>query len=407
MKDKKLVSDLKNIRFFEELPSSRRRYLESLVKIVIFPPGAQIIKKGQAGNFLGVIENGKVEQENIQGETRTLTDRDYFGSEMIRYGKKSAYTVTALTETIVSVLHRNDWLSPSPPTPPRPIIISKPLLKKGGWIGLISILVLAVTFFTLGLSLLETANNSLPNRFVESERPDLAEDYLKFVLLLQPESAKVYGLLGDIQAIQGKGEEAIESYQQAITLDEYLPWIHNNLGVLLLENDSAELAEDHFLLALNLNPFNTDIYQNLGNAYYEQGRWKLAATAYQNALELDFSLLDTKAAWAGLILNESRLVEARLVWQDVLLENPRNLQALQGLGVISLLEDDPSLSMMYLDAARYLNPGDPTMHLYIGMALEALEKPAEAAQEYQFVAETGSDPELVSLADALLEIVLD
>ncbi len=41
------------------------------------------------------------------------------------------------------------------------------------------------------------------------------------------------------------------------------------------------------------------------------------------------------------------------------------------------------------------------------MALEELEKPVEAAEAYQFAVKNGSNPELVSLAGALLEVVLE
>jgi tetratricopeptide (TPR) repeat protein len=223
----------------------------------------------------------------------------------------------------------------------------------------------------------------------------------------QPDSALNFGYLGDILILEGKDQEAIQAYQQALELDEYLPWIQNNLGVLLLKGDQYEDAADHFQQAIELSPQNVTAFVNLGSAYYAQEDWEAAAAAYGNALDLDFSLQDTKAAWAGLILSESRLVEARLVWEYVLLENPRHPLALQGLGVVSMLEGDPTLAMMYLDAARYLQPENPALYLYIGMALEELEKPAEAAEAYQFAVKHGSNAELVSLAGALLEVVLE
>jgi tetratricopeptide (TPR) repeat protein len=117
--------------------------------------------------------------------------------------------------------------------------------------------------------------------------------------------------------------------------------------------------------------------------------------------------VDTKAAWAGLILNENRFVEARLVWEDVIKANPRHPLALQGLGVVSLLEGDPALAMMYFDAARYFYPEDPTLRFYIGMAMEELKRPDEAAAAYQYVIDKGADPDLVHLADSLLEVVLE
>jgi hypothetical protein len=61
--------------------------------------------------------------------------------------------------------------------------------------------------------------------------------------------------------------------------------------------------------------------------------------------------------------------------------------------------------MMYFDAAGYFTPADPALHLYMGMALQALEKPADAAQAYRFAANNGTNPQLISLARALLEVV--
>jgi len=174
-----------------------------------------------------------------------------------------------------------------------------------------------------------------------------------------------------------------------------------------MRGDQTGLAIERFQTAIELNPLHTAAYRNLGNAYYAQGDWDDAEAAYQDALELDFTLSEIKATWAGLILNESRLVEARLVWEDVLRGDPRHALALQGLGVVSLLEEDPGVAMLYFDAAQYLDPGNINMHLYIGMALEALDRPSEAAEEYQYILETGSDPDLISLADTLLEVVLD
>jgi tetratricopeptide (TPR) repeat protein len=258
----------------------------------------------------------------------------------------------------------------------------------------------------LGPTLLERANNTLPGRFIEAERVDLAEKYLKNVILIQSDSAKLYGKLGDILAYQNKNDQAEEAYLQAIQLDEYLPWVHNNLGVLLLEEDQADLAAEYFQAAIDLNPESIEAYRNLGDAYYALEEWYKAAAAYQAALEMDFDIQETKAAWAGLILNESRLVEARLVWENVLLSDPRHYLALKGLGVVSLLEGDPALAMMYFDAARYMDPDNPTLRLYIGMALEELRMFDEAAIEYRYVTEMGDDPELVNLAETLLEIAI-
>ncbi len=407
MNNQKSLPDLNKIRFFIELPRKRREFLASQLKRQEFSAGEQIIRAGRSGKFLGIIESGEIRLKNGAEDPLSVSSGQIFGTEMLLEGKPSDFTITANTDTAIWILNRSDWQAPSPAKSSLRAIPELLQVSKAVWITLIVTLSLAVAAFTLGPTLFARANATLPNWLVENDRIELAEDYLLFAVRLQPDSAQLYGNLGDILALQGKGQEAIEAYEDALTRDEYLPWIHNNLGVLLLEGNQSKLAVEEFQAAIELDPLNTAGYRNLGNAYYALEKWDLAADAYQKALELDFTLLETKAAWAGLVLNERRLVEARLVWEDVLLSDPRHPLALQGLGVVSLLEQDPILAMLYFDAARYLNPDDIAMHLYIGLALEALDRPADAVSEYRYVIEKGSDPELISLADTLLEVVLE
>ncbi|HDD56189.1 MAG TPA: tetratricopeptide repeat protein [Chloroflexi bacterium] len=399
--------DLKEISFLRELPEKRRLFLASRLKTRRYSAGTRILKQGTRGGFLGILERGEILLENPDSQPRSLLPGDHFGSAMLLYDKSSGFTVTAKADTILWVLDRKDWLSPTvTPLPPR-----KPLLKprqiRSLVVGSILVAALSMSILILGPSLIDRVTTTLPKQWADSGRAAWAEKYLQVLTRWQPDSALNFGYLGDILVLEGQDQEAMQAYQQALELDEYLPWIHNNLGVLLLKGDQPDLAAEHFQTAIELSPQNVTAYVNLGSAYYAQEDWEAAAAAYGNALDLDFSLQDTKAAWAGLILSESRLVEARLVWEYVLLENPRHPLALQGLGVVSLLEGDPTLAMMYLDAARYLQPENPALYLYAGMALEELEKTAEAAEAYQYAAENGTNSDLVSLAEALLEVVLD
>lgn len=407
MDQKPAPPNLKEIGFLRQLPAKRRQYLASRMKIRHYPAGARILRNDQRGDFLGVVHSGEIVLEDPESQPRSLEAGEHFGSAMLLYGQPSGFTVTAVTDTALWILARKDWLARTelPPPPKKPLL--NPKQVRGLMIGLILTAALVMAGWILGPSLLDRATTTLPKKWAESGRASWAETYLWTLTRWQPDSALNYGYLGDILVLEGKDPEAVQAYRMALERDEYLPWIHNNLGVLLLEDDQPGLAAVHFQTAIDLSPQNVTTYVNLGSAYYAQEDWEAAAAAYGNALELDFSLQDTKAAWAGLILSESRLVEARLVWEYVLLENPRHPLALQGLGVVSLLEGDPTLAMMYLDAARYLQPDNPALYLYSGMALEELNKPSDAAEAYQFAAENGSNPEMISLAEALLEVVLE
>ena len=53
--------------------------------------------------------------------------------------------------------------------------------------------------------------------------------------------------------------------------------------------------------------------------------------------------------------------------------------------------------------ARVGDPQDQITRLYIGLALQALERPSEAAAEFEYVVEKGSDPELRELSITYLQ----
>ena len=287
MDDQKSPPDLKQIELFKELPAKRLNFLASKLKKQEFAPGEQIIRAGRSGQFLGIIDSGEIVLEMGPGQSLTARSGQIIGSEMLLEGKPSAFTITAHTDAVIWVLNRGDWEAPSPPRPQyRPTL----QVKKAVWVTLVIILALSVSLLTLGPSVLDWANNTLPDRLVDNGKVDQAENYLQFAVRLQPDSARLYGMLGDILALQGKDQNAIEVYEQALLLDEYLPWIHNNLGVVLMRGDQIELAKEYFQSAIELNPLHTAAYRNLGNAYYAQGDWDNAEAAYQDALELDFTL---------------------------------------------------------------------------------------------------------------------
>jgi tetratricopeptide (TPR) repeat protein len=405
MKEAKSVPDLQNIPIFSALPTKKRHLLEAKLRRFEFAPGKCLILQGCSGQFLGILESGQLVLESAHSQTQTLTSGQYFGSEMLQDGKPSAFTITTQRETKLWVLNRADWLDVSASLHTRRSSAKSTRWRKVGFLLLVMIISLAMLVLILGPPLLEDANHKLPHLVADAGRPHLAEEYLRFVIRWQPESARVYADLGEILFLQDKEDEAIKAYQQAISLDEYLPWIHNNLGVLLLAQGAANQAVNHFQVAVNLNPGNADAHYNLGNAYYSLGQREAAAKAYQRALDLDPNQLDVRAAEAGILLNEGRLEEAREAWEEVLVEEPGHLLAQKGLGVIAVMEEDPSLALPYLEAVRTADPEDVTTRLYLGLALVALDRPAEAAGELKYVVEMGADPELLELAETHLQMI--
>ena len=75
----------------------------------------------------------------------------------------------------------------------------------------------------------------------------------------------VYGItsLGEVLARQGRTEEAIEHYLQALRIKPDFGEAHNNLAIALFHKVDIKGSIVHFRKALSINPNNINARNNL------------------------------------------------------------------------------------------------------------------------------------------------
>jgi tetratricopeptide (TPR) repeat protein len=114
---------------------------------------------------------------------------------------------------------------------------------------------------------------------------------------------------------QGKGEEAVPLYQDAVeifestTVNELVlaAKIRNNLALIFKEKGSLELAEEHYLVSLNAYELAcgpeslevSSIYNNIGGLYQAAGHLKRAVEMHVRAWELRETLAGEGSLDAG------------------------------------------------------------------------------------------------------------
>jgi tetratricopeptide (TPR) repeat protein len=84
----------------------------------------------------------------------------------------------------------------------------------------------------------------------------------------------------------GRDEEAIEAYQQAISIDPKYPYPYNGLGNALSELGRDEEAIGRYQQAISIDPKYAVPYNGLGNALSYLGRNEEAIEAFQQFIEL-------------------------------------------------------------------------------------------------------------------------
>jgi tetratricopeptide (TPR) repeat protein len=92
---------------------------------------------------------------------------------------------------------------------------------------------------------------------------------------------------GNAYIHQGKPEEAVASFKEAIQLNPNSAEAHHNLGIAYSNQAKYDEAIPSFKKAIETDPKNAKALGGLGNAYFRQGQLDEAVASFKKAIELD------------------------------------------------------------------------------------------------------------------------
>lgn len=139
---------------------------------------------------------------------------------------------------------------------------------------------------------------------------------------LKPDDEDVHYNLGLALARLGKLDEAIQQYNEALRLFPDYAEAHNNLGNALMRAGRDEEAITHFERSIKLMPDYASAHNNLGTALQKAGRTNDAAVRFREAVRLNPNYWQAHFNLATSCLQEGRLSEARAEFETVLRLNP-------------------------------------------------------------------------------------
>ena len=132
-----------------------------------------------------------------------------------------------------------------------------------------------IAYYNLGIALKEQG------------RLDEAISQYRQALQIKPDLIEAYNNLALVLTQQNKFTEAVDFCQQALHIKPDDPDIHYNLGIALGKYDKLDEAADHFRQALRLKPDYADASYNLGRVLHLQGKLDEAIVYYQQAINLN------------------------------------------------------------------------------------------------------------------------
>lgn len=132
-------------------------------------------------------------------------------------------------------------------------------------------------------------------------------------------------------AKQGKNDEALTYFHQALQLRPHYADAHNNLGFALAQQGKVEEGVLHYHAALAINPNSILARNNLALALAGQRKYGEAETEFSQLLRLKPNDPDTRYNLANALMAQGKFQQAAEQFQQLLRLNPNDAEARQHL----------------------------------------------------------------------------
>lgn len=182
---------------------------------------------------------------------------------------------------------------------------------------------------------------------------------------------------------QGRLDEAVASYRQALSLEPDYVEAHNNLGTVLQSLGKLSAAAASYRSALARRPQSHHLHYNLGNVLRDEGDLEQAVASYRRALFFRHDFADAHNNLGVALQRQGQLAEAVACYRTALSFNPRFAEAYYGLGTALQSQGHPVEALDCFSSALSLRPDLPEAHAHLGDALSALGQPDAALRSYR------------------------
>lgn len=248
---------------------------------------------------------------------------------------------------------------------------------------------------------------------------DTAAAEYRLALRRDPRNAEAHYQLALVLQDEGKTDECILEYQQAIHLDMPDPAgpahhalqtanAYRQLGSIRQEKNQLISAVANFRASLRLAPSDVPTLVNLGDALYDRQLYSASLTEYQAALRLDpqgrdLDLVTVHIATGNCLDGLNQPVPAVHEYRTAVRLSPNNAVAHYDLGrELEALDRYPESIREIREAIR-LNPRDAQSHYELGLILYNSGEQESGRVEWRKVLRMG-DP---NQADAAREALAD
>ncbi|QWR78176.1 tetratricopeptide repeat protein [Candidatus Magnetomonas plexicatena] len=161
-------------------------------------------------------------------------------------------------------------------------------------------------------------------------------------------------------------DKALKEFRVALEMDPFKVEVYNNIGSIYIKLGDKDKAEEEFRKALRVNPTFAVAHHNLGNLYLDKGLDDKALLEYSLEASFDLHPADAYMGMAGIYLKKGQLNEALENYKVVI--NNRNdfPEAHFSLGIVYDRLGNVDEALKEFQIALKQRPGYISAHMNIG-----------------------------------------
>ena len=213
-------------------------------------------------------------------------------------------------------------------------------------------------------------------------RLDEALDYYRQAIEIEPRNPDPVNNIGVALVAKKQYAEAIPYFQRALKAEPGFYEAHNNIGKALEELGRLDEAISEYRLVLEKKPGHVSALNNLGNALARKGQFADAMQCYEASLRSKPDQATAHYGLAGALARVGRPDEAINHYQQVLQRNPTNATAHNDLGLVLARKGQLDEATRHFREAVRAKPDDPDLLCNLGRTLAGRQKLDEAIPLY-------------------------
>ncbi|MEL7035088.1 MAG: tetratricopeptide repeat protein [Cyanobacteria bacterium J06592_8] len=202
-------------------------------------------------------------------------------------------------------------------------------------------------------------------------------------LTIKPDFVRAHFFLARAFTQQGKFAAALELYEQALTLKPDFTQARFYLAILLQEQGKLEEAVESYQQVLQLNPEFTEAYFGLANLLKKQGKFTEAIEHYQQVLKLKPGFVEAYNNLGNIFKQQGNFNEAIRYYQQAVTLKPDFFEAFHNLGNLFKEKGKLEQAIQFYQQSLQLKPDCWQAYESLGSTFRRQGKVEEAVQSYQ------------------------